>query len=66
MNKKQGVLKHSPQVNHQRCVLCHQSEDFPIEDPLLSMSIHTVCLELLAANLPSNAGKALLGALTKK
>jgi hypothetical protein len=43
-----------------RCFLCDQPDVFALEDPLLLLSIHQICLELLAANLPAKTAKIIM------
>jgi hypothetical protein len=53
-------------VKTNRCILCNQAEVFPFEDPLVVLSIHEICLELLAANLPKKTGKILMKAVKEQ
>jgi len=52
-------------VDTSRCLLCNEREEFPEEDQIITLSIHLVCLQLIAYNLPSKSGKILLKALQK-
>jgi type IV secretory pathway TraG/TraD family ATPase VirD4 len=62
MSNNNDVKKFYSQRNC--CLLCQQPEEFSIEDPLISLCIHQICLELLAANLPTKFGKNIMKVLS--
>jgi hypothetical protein len=49
-----------------KCYLCGQTEKFHCQDPLLHLSVHAICLELLAYNLPEKTGKILMKAVRQR
>jgi len=46
-----------------RCLLCKEREEFPKEDQIITLSIHLVCLQLIAFNLPTKSWRILMKAL---
>ena len=58
-------LENKTEFDTGRCLFCKEREEFPKEDQIITLSIHLVCLLLIAYNLPGKSGKILLKALQK-